>query len=120
MKKSSLAIVSLVFFIIFPAHARNKPNNWKIDLLLPEALKSDNQNPEAIETYVKSQTYRSDTNVPVKIANLYDEKLKDGPRANHYSEMHLNKIKNSKDKFDSDYTESVKKRIESLKKVNVG
>ena len=88
-------------------------------LLLAEVLKSDDRNAEAIEAYIKSQTYRSDIDVLMIIANLYDEKLNDGPRAIHYYEMYLNKMKNSKDKFDSDYTESVKKRIESLKKLNV-
>ena len=88
-------------------------------LLLAEVLKSDDRNAEAIEAYVKSQKYRSDTNVLMIIANLYDEKLKDGPKAIHYYEMYLNKIKNSKNEYDSDYTESVKKRIESLKKQNV-
>jgi tetratricopeptide (TPR) repeat protein len=88
-------------------------------LLLAEVLKSDNQNAEAIEAYVKSQTYRSDTNVLMIIANLYDEKLKDVPKAIHYYEMYLNRIKNSKDIYDSDYTESVKNRIVSLKKQNV-
>lgn len=88
-------------------------------LLLAEVLKSDDQNAAAIEAYIKSQTYRSDTSVLMIIANLYDEKLKDGPKAIHYYEMYLNRIKNSKDKYDSDYTESVKNRIESLKKLNV-
>ncbi|HZY24944.1 MAG TPA: hypothetical protein VFE71_03905, partial [Bacteroidales bacterium] len=34
MKRSSLTIVSLVFFITFPALAQNKPDNSKIDLML--------------------------------------------------------------------------------------
>jgi tetratricopeptide (TPR) repeat protein len=88
-------------------------------LLLAEVLKADDQNAAAIEAYLKSQVYRSDTEVIMIVANLYDEKLKDSPKAIHYYEMYLNKIKNSKDKYDSDYTESVKKRIESLKKINV-
>ncbi len=33
----------------------------------------------------------------------------------HYYELYLNKLKNSKDKYDSDYTESITKRVESLK-----
>jgi tetratricopeptide (TPR) repeat protein len=88
-------------------------------LLLAEVLKSNDENAEAIDAYIKSQTYRSDISVLMIIANLYDEKLKDGPKAIRYYEMYLNRIKNSKDKYDSDYTESVKNRIESLKKLNV-
>ena len=87
-------------------------------LLLAEALKSDNQYAEAISSYLKSQEFRSDNSVYMIIANLYDEKLKDTPRAIRYYEVYLNKIKNSKDKYDADYTESVRKRIESLKKIN--
>ncbi len=87
-------------------------------ILLAEVLKSDDRNAEAIEAYVKSQIYRSDPSVLMIIANLYDEKLKDGPKAIHYYEMYLNKIKNSK-QFDADYTDSVKARIESLKKQDV-
>jgi len=86
-------------------------------LLLAEALKSDNQYAEAISSYLKSQEFRSDNSVYMIIANLYDEKLKDTPRAIRYYEVYLNKIKNSKDKYDADYTESVRKRIESLKKI---
>jgi len=88
-------------------------------ILLAEVLKSDDRNAEAIEAYVKSQKYRSDTGILMIIANLYDEKLKDGSKAIRYYEMYLNRIKNSKNEYDSDYTESVKKRIESLKKQNV-
>lgn len=102
--------------------ARLKPYESQIGLnylLLAEVLKSDDQNAAAIEAYLKSQIYRSDTEVIMIVANLYDEKLKDGPKAIHYYEMYLSKIKNSKDKYESDYTESVKKRIESLKKLNV-
>jgi tetratricopeptide (TPR) repeat protein len=84
-------------------------------LLLAEALKSGNQYVEAITAYLKSQEFRSDIRVYMIIANLYDEKLKDTPKAIRYYELYLNKIKNSKDKYDADYTESVRKRIESLK-----
>jgi tetratricopeptide (TPR) repeat protein len=88
-------------------------------ILLGEVLKSADRNAEAIEAYVNSQKYRSDTSVLMIIANLYDEKLNDGPKAIRYYEMYVKKIKNSKNEYDSDYTESVKKRIESLKKQDV-
>ena len=85
-------------------------------ILLAEVLKSDNQYAEAISAYLKSQEFRSDNNIYMIVANLYDEKLKDIPKAIRYYELYLNKLKNSKDKYDADYTESVRKRIESLKK----
>jgi tetratricopeptide (TPR) repeat protein len=84
-------------------------------ILLAEVLKSDGKYAEAIAAYTKSQVFRTDNNVIMIIANLYDEKLKDAPKAIHYYQLYLSKIKNSKDKYDSDYTESVAKRIESLK-----
>jgi tetratricopeptide (TPR) repeat protein len=87
-------------------------------ILLAEVLKSDSKYNDAINAYLKSQEYRSDNNVYMIVANLYDEKLKDYPRAVRYYEMYLNKLKTSKSVYDSDYTESVRKRIESLKKMN--
>jgi tetratricopeptide (TPR) repeat protein len=86
-------------------------------ILLGEVLKADSQFAEAINAYLKSQEYRSDTNVYMIVANIYDEKLKDYPKAIHYYELYLNKLRNSKGIFDADYTESVRKRIESLKKM---
>jgi tetratricopeptide (TPR) repeat protein len=86
-------------------------------ILLAEILKSDNQFRNAITAYLKSQDYRSDASVYMIVANLYDEKLKDYPRAIRYYELYLGKLKTSKSIYDSDYTESVKLRIESLKKL---
>ena len=85
-------------------------------LLLAEVLKSDNQYVEAIEAYLKSQEFRSDNGVYMSIANLYDEKLKDTPKALHYYEMYLEKQRKSKETYDADYTDSIKQRIEYLKK----
>jgi tetratricopeptide (TPR) repeat protein len=87
-------------------------------ILLGEVLKSDSQYEEAVYAYLKSQETRSDNNVIMIVANLYDEKLNDVPKAIRYYELYLNKVKNSKDKRDTDYIDSVTKRIESLKKQN--
>jgi tetratricopeptide (TPR) repeat protein len=87
-------------------------------ILLGEVLKSDQQYVESITAYLKSQNFRSDNNIYMIIANLYDEKLKDIPKAIRYYELYLNKIKSSKSKYDNDYSESITKRIESLKKIN--
>ena len=86
-------------------------------ILLAEILKSDNQYSESINAYLKSQEFRSDNNIYMIVANLYDEKLKNIPKAIRYYELYLNKLKNSRDKYDTDYTESIRKRIESLKKM---
>jgi hypothetical protein len=85
-------------------------------ILLAEVLKSDSQYPGAINAYINSQEFRADNSVYMIIANLYDEKLNDSPKAIRYYELFLNKIKNSTDKRETDYIDSVTKRIESLKK----
>ena len=87
------------------------------NLLLAEVLKKDKQYKQAINAYLKSQEFRTDINVYMIIANIYDEKLNDIPRAIRYYELYLNKLKSSKTEYDTDYTESVRKRIESLKKM---
>ncbi len=84
------------------------------NLLLAEELKEDKQYSKAIAAYNKSQVYRSDDNVIMIIANLYDEKLKDSPRAIRYYETYLNRIKNSED-YDPRFIESIRARLKSLK-----
>lgn len=86
-------------------------------ILLAEILKSDNQYHNAISAYLKSQDYRSDNSIYMIVANLYDEKLKDYPRAIRYYDLYLGKLKTSKSIYDTDYTESVRLRVESLKKM---
>jgi tetratricopeptide (TPR) repeat protein len=85
------------------------------NLLLAGVLKDDDQVVDAINAYLKSQEFRSDASVIMIVANLYDERLKDYPKAIRYYELYLNKIKNTKDQYDSDYSDSVRKRIEALK-----
>ncbi len=85
-------------------------------ILLAEVLKSDSLYSEAISTYLKSQEYRSDISIYITIANLYDEKLKDIPKAIQYYELFLNRLKGTKDRFSPNYIEAIKKRVESLKK----
>lgn len=84
------------------------------NLLLAEQLKKDGQYSKAVAAYIKSQEFRSDDNVIMIIANLYDEMLKDSPKAIHYYEIYLNRIKNAKD-YDSKYVESIKARLDALK-----
>lgn len=85
-------------------------------ILLAEVLKTDNRYSEAITAYNKSQEYRDDYSIYINIANLYDEKLKDVPKAIRYYEMFLNRPKTNRDMFSNEFTESVRKRVESLKK----
>ena len=85
-------------------------------ILLAEVLKSDSLYSEAISTYLKSQEYRSDISIYITIANLYDEKLQNIPKAIQYYELFLNKQKSTRDRFSPNYIEAIKNRIESLKK----
>jgi tetratricopeptide (TPR) repeat protein len=87
-------------------------------LLLGEVLKSDNRVNESVTAYIKSQEYRSDNSVIMKIANLYDEKLKNTPKAIYYYELYLRRVKNTNNEFANEYNESIRKRIESLKTTN--
>lgn len=87
-------------------------------ILLGEVLKSDNRFSESVNAYIKSQEYRSDNNVIMMIANLYDEKLRNVPKAIYYYELYLRKEKNTKNEFSTEYNESIRKRIESLKTIN--
>ena len=87
-------------------------------ILLGEVLKSDNRFNESVTAYIKSQEYRSDNSVIMKIANLYDEKLKNIPKAIYYYELYLRREKNTNNEFATEYNESIRKRIESLKTTN--
>ena len=86
-------------------------------ILLAEVYKSDNRYGEAISAYLKSQEYRSDVSIYVTVAILYDDKLKDIPKAIQYYELFLNRQRGTKDGFSSNYIEAIKKRYESLKKI---
>jgi hypothetical protein len=85
-------------------------------ILLGEVLKSDNHFSESVTAYIKSQEYRSDNNVIMIIANLYDEKLGNVSKAIHYYELYLRKESNTKSEYAAEYNESIRKRIESLKR----
>jgi tetratricopeptide (TPR) repeat protein len=87
-------------------------------ILLGEVLKSDNRFNESVTAYIKSQEYRSDNNVIMIIANLYDEKLKNIPKAIYYYELYLRREKNTKNEYSNEYNESIRQRIESLKTTN--
>lgn len=86
-------------------------------ILLAETLKKEKQYSGAISEYIKSQVYRSDKNIYLTVANLYDEKLKDYPKAIYYYELFLRRTKSTSDEFDARYNESITRRIESLKKI---
>lgn len=84
-------------------------------IMLAEAQKNAGFYKDAISSYLTAQKYSSDVNLYMIIANLYDEKLKDTPKAIYYYELFLDKIKKSQMKFPPDYINKVKERLEFLK-----
>jgi tetratricopeptide (TPR) repeat protein len=84
-------------------------------VLLAEVLKNDSLYNEAITSYLKAQGIRSDVNIYMIIANLYDEKLNDIPKAIHYYQLFLDNLKTARMNFGSDYIEKIKKRLDFLK-----
>ena len=84
-------------------------------IMLAEAQKNAGFYKEAIASYLGAQKYSSDVNLYMIIANLYDEKLKDIPKAIYYYELFLDKIKKSQRNFKPDYVDKVKERLEFLK-----
>ena len=84
-------------------------------IMLAEAQKNAGFYKDAISSYLTAQKYSSDVNLYMIIANLYDEKLKDTPKAIYYYELFLDKIKKSRMTFKPDYIDKVKERLEFLK-----
>ena len=84
-------------------------------VMLAESQKAGGFYKDAITSYLNALKLSSDNNLYIIIANLYDEKLRDFPKAIYYYETFLDKIKKSNMKFKPDYVESVKKRVEYLK-----
>lgn len=84
-------------------------------ILLAEILKNDSKYNDAIKAYLDGQQIRPRININMIIANIYDEKLDDIPKALRYYQLFLDNIKNSDMKYPPAYTESVRKRIEFLK-----
>jgi len=84
-------------------------------IMLAEAQKNAGFYKEAIASYLGAQKYSSDVNLYMIIANLYDEKLKDTPKAIYYYELFLDKTKKSQMRVEPDYIDKVKERLEFLK-----
>jgi tetratricopeptide (TPR) repeat protein len=84
-------------------------------VFLADALKSNGLYKEAIDDYLKAQKFRPDMNINMIVANIYDEKLKDIPKAIYYYQLFVDGYKSSKMKFTPEYVASIQKRIDYLK-----
>jgi tetratricopeptide (TPR) repeat protein len=84
-------------------------------VMLAEVQKRSGLYQEAINTYLNAQKTGFDPNLYMIVANLYDEKLHDIPKAIIYYQLFLDTLKNAKMNFKSDYIEKIKKRLDFLK-----
>lgn len=84
-------------------------------ILLAEEYKAAGFYKEAIANYLRSQDIRHDPSITMIMANLYDEKLNDIPKAIYYYERFINEINSGKSRYSSGYVDSIKKRIEALR-----
>ncbi len=85
-------------------------------IMLAESQKGAGLYKDAISSYLTAIKTSSDPNLYMIIANLYDEQLKDVPKALYYYDLFLTSIKNtSRSGVSSAYVESIKKRVEFLK-----
>ena len=86
-----------------------------IYISLADILKKDAKYNEAIEILIKCQKLRSDAYVDMLIANIYDEKLKNHPKAIIYYQSYLDKLKRSGMNPSPEYIESISNRLVYLK-----
>jgi len=85
-------------------------------IMLAESQNGAGLYQDAISSYLTAIKTSSDPNLYMIIANLYDEQLKDVPKALYYYDLFLTSIKKaSKPGVSSAYVESIKKRVEFLK-----
>ncbi|MEI6049080.1 MAG: tetratricopeptide repeat protein [Bacteroidota bacterium] len=109
--KKSIYYYSKVLSILSPL---SKQINVAL-IMLAESQKSGGFYKEAIDTYIDAMKTSSDVNLYMIVANLYDDKLNDIPKAIYYYDLFLDKMTSSKSNFKSDYAESIKKRLDFLK-----
>ena len=81
---------------------------------LAEILKSEGIYKEAFENYLLGQKFSSDMNIDMIVANLYDEKMNDIPKALYYYQLFMDANKNSL-RYSPKYIETIKQRIDYLK-----
>jgi tetratricopeptide (TPR) repeat protein len=81
---------------------------------LADVLKSDGIYKEAVENYLLGQKLSSDMNIDMIVANLYDEKMNDIPKALYYYQLFMDANKNSK-RYSKKYIETIQSRIDYLK-----
>jgi type IV pilus assembly protein PilF len=84
--------------------------------LLGDSYYSNERYQDAISNYLKGQNKWSDPENYMKIANIYDGKLHKGEKAISYYQKFLDNLKDARRTYPSEYTESIQKRLDYLKK----
>jgi tetratricopeptide (TPR) repeat protein len=85
-------------------------------ILLAESQKGKGLYKDAIASFLLAQKISTDANIFMIIANIYDEQLNDSKKAIFYYQTFLDNLKNAKGTFSEKYFESIKARMEFLKK----
>jgi tetratricopeptide (TPR) repeat protein len=85
-------------------------------VLYAESQKGDGMYKDAIASYQKAQSIKSDPNIYMIIANIYDEKFKNKEKAIYYYQKFLDTYKKSKMNFTQEYVGRIRKRLEFLKR----
>jgi tetratricopeptide (TPR) repeat protein len=85
-------------------------------ILFAESQKENEQYQYAIESYMKAQGIKSDPNIYMIIANLYDEKLNDREKAIFYYKKFLDNLKDARMNFTPEYKQTIKMRLAYLQK----
>lgn len=80
-------------------------------MMLGEAYKDDGKYREAIDNYMKCQRYDPKISVSMMIANIYDEKLNDQPKAITYYKRFLAEYKNSGVPYPEEYITNIRERL---------
>jgi tetratricopeptide (TPR) repeat protein len=78
--------------------------------------KSNGMYKNAIDSYIKAMSFKSDPDIYMEIANLYDEKLNNGKKAIYYYQKYLDNYKSTEFPPPTEYIESINSRVAYLKK----
>jgi len=82
---------------------------------LAEEQKADSLYKEAIGNFLKGQKLGPDMNIDMIVANIYDEHLKDIPKAIYYYQKFIDNYKKSEIPFTPEYVDTIKDRLAYLK-----
>jgi tetratricopeptide (TPR) repeat protein len=82
---------------------------------LAEEQKADSLYKEAIDNFLKGQKLGPDINIDMIVANIYDEHLKDIPKAIYYYQKFIDNYKKSQIPFTPEYVDTIKDRLAYLK-----